>query len=221
MNFGKSFFVSILIVAGLGRCTYARDRGMDFLDMFHLSAGVGVGLGTDLTVCDNWGFALGILSEMNQFGYQGRWVNGKWTQVTFYTTPVNLPPEQRANLYDIFRFAAIQVNRTTDRINLTRITSIDNTGRFDTLGDVGANMNRYLGCDAGISLVLVSVRIGYSVGETVDFFTGLFGWDMLGDDGFTIPDSFRRENQPQSSETARYRVPFPRSEEEHDAVYGK
>lgn len=180
-----------LVVLGSIGCasvgTYAKDRGNDFLDMFKLTAAVGLGFHADVEATDLVHLGAGGSLMPMSGGFYGRELAGG------LDCNLNLPPvtwlmpglkesqeELRVPYYLITHchVEGMDPHRT--------IETADSCACFIspllTRRDIEKPFHRLFDIEAGGTAVLVGGRAGFSPGECLDFILGLFTIDFAKDD---------------------------------------
>ncbi len=172
------FLWLLITVSALPGCTYVRDVGRDFGQVFHLGAGVsdragfslhwnalGAGsqtgylhrstyVGTDYHYAHRWHqWGAGIL-----FGVQERWVRNKAPREERTEDPAT----RRGTRQDYYH----------GKLWVVEMTELDLRGNAIT---------RPGRIEVGVHLLVLGLSAGVNVVEFADFVTGLFAWDILGD----------------------------------------
>ncbi|GIW71193.1 MAG: hypothetical protein KatS3mg102_0735 [Planctomycetota bacterium] len=147
-------------VLGLGGCSYLSDRAADLVDVFTVEVGFGPGLHADLKATDWLHLGVGY-AQLRKAGLRGR--DAVWMR----DREVGLPLS-----------ALLWVGAWRE-------------GALERLGHLHADVPDLLAypdpwrradLELGLSAGLVSVRLGLSPGQLLDFLAGLFGFDPAGDD---------------------------------------
>lgn len=194
--------ISIIMIAGivvfLSGCvsfnSYMVDRGNDFLDCF--KADVGVGLGLDVHVLCTDAISTGAGFAMTwKAGFKGRNF-GKWMDVHI-GLPISLGGWFNENNNNfpisdyfitgmdgwIFYKNAVDGAYETDAIILFNINK--NNRPEDTQEGLPFNdLVNAFDVEAGLTVICVGVRVGFSFVQFADFITGWFGPDIAGDDKY-------------------------------------
>lgn len=144
---------------GLG--AYARDRGADLADLFVLETGYGLGLHVDAQGTDLIHPGLGY-SQVQKVAFHGR--DGYWTR----DRDIGLPGSA------LLLIPAIRDGHW-HRLGHWHVSSLELRGgqdswlhRFDT--------------SLGATLAFLQFRVGFSMGQFIDFLGGIAGLDLAGDD---------------------------------------
>lgn len=207
MNFAKrSFFLIFIIIilttqftcASVGN--YAKNRGNDFLDVFKVKGGVGIGIEADVKMTDLLHVGLGgsLLANAGIYGrkvvsgfesnsnppmpqlfpgFSANMIFSETKEITpFFITRAHLEIND-----DIFSDKRREFGDCTEReyCYLSPLISGDKLN-YDTK-DTPSLLRRF-DIEAGATLGIVGGRVGFSPGELVDFILGIFTIDIAKDD---------------------------------------
>ncbi len=174
MAYPKPLCSIVLVVLLLtGGCSgYIRDRLKDASEIVELGVGVSKGL------CVN-ARATKIL-QVGAGGYSGMW--GGLREGVFCSWL-----EDRAE-FGVSPFYLHEVFRTSDTLVDIRHPLLLNPGYGEFLNDCCLLTDRgFFEIGFTVNAIFIGVDAAVDPAEAVDFLVGLFGWDLLGDDAFSVP----------------------------------
>ncbi|MHC4973719.1 MAG: hypothetical protein ACYTG3_15445 [Planctomycetota bacterium] len=195
----------LLLLATVSSCAYLGDRGMDFLDMFRISAGVGTTIGVrgrTLGVVDT-GLMVGVKPNFSALGWRygkplyfdqaDKRFDGDQAEIIKATSVRNLDWTEGTYEYARTSAALLPALLTwTDASPESYEWTVAEEG--DTFEErhwiwsaETTRNNRYAqihAFDIEVEVGLgVYVEAGFSPGEALDFLLGIFGIDIAKDDG--------------------------------------
>lgn len=203
--FGSRTACLLLLLLSVSSCRYLGDRGLDFLDMFRVSAGVGTTVGVRgraLGLVDT-GLMVGVKPHFSALGWRygkplyfdqnDARLDGDQAEIIKATSVHNL--NWGKGTYESARTSAAllpAVFTWTDSSPDSYEWTVPEEGNefkeqhWIWSGETTRN-NRYaqihafdVELDVGLG---VYVETGFSVGEALDFLLGIFGIDIAKDDG--------------------------------------
>ena len=186
-----------VLLLGAGGCqtsigNYFANRGRDFGDMFLIQGGIGYGLGVQVKAAGVAHVGLGALSfHRNKtlgivygdwrpsFRRRGRGVPSEGDLILLLPHLSNLPPEGGESHFCVGLFPALASWHNTSRSAFG--------GNDKWLWSQGTPAFRKaqvhaFDVEASVTAIFLSLRIGFSPGELVDFILGWFGVDIAADD---------------------------------------
>lgn len=173
---------TVFILAIIAGC--ATGRTADLRDCGTLSVGVGLGLGAEVEVGALIHPAVGVMSVTTRVGFEDRNVLGVWDEREMFApvlTAIAIAQKHKGK-YDISYARSVEETRFP---LASRSPKSQKAGRWINIKSVehGRTLfNRATNLEVGVSLVLVSARVGINPLEIVDFALGFVGLDIAKDD---------------------------------------
>jgi hypothetical protein len=165
---------ALLLALGAGGCQYAEERGRDFLDMFRLEGHLGPGLQADIKATEllhfGFGSSQGARTGFNYGALETDRVLEHHLPASIVTS-ITHPDQQALHLISW----GLEAPQHRCYVMLPGVLN-NNTMQVDAL--------HFFDIELGLYAIFPGARIGFSPGEFLDFFLGLWTFDLAGDDSF-------------------------------------